>query len=348
MHAEVAARSIVDPFRFSLSKEANDVLPLTAHLLGETAAHAQLLANKTRDAVVSGELEQALFDGGFDHPLYGIELISMHIEGNRVAPQYYPVRQFRQDPQELPDAVFAGDYEEINVTVMDGREFEDFVKGNHGGGEAGRPVLIGAVAAGVAALAAVAAALVCFVRRRHGRETSSSGPAAAGSVRTSISAAADAVDTMAGKLRKSIDSAISAANGSVVGIGSSDVQLALTSGGSQRTSGRPPNRQPHQRMPSDVMVGAGLLAFQDSYTPTATPGHSRAGSYLPEGNFMEKVLAAAVAETEATPPSSSVAAPVEVAVFSSARPLRVSPSNTYLLGIGEDEGVSEGDKPNEE
>ena len=321
-----------------LLQAMNDVLPLTAHLLGETLEHAHLLANKTRDAVVSGELQEALFDSGFDHPLYGIEMISMHMEDNGVAPQYYPAKQFMENPADLPNVSYVEDFKEVEVKVLDEAEFEAYIRGD--GNSLNTIIIAGGAGIGAIAILAIVVTAVC-IRMRSSRKSPSSSAAVrsnrAASVRQSMAAAAGAVESLADKMRKSMDVTSSAPDAVVAGISSSDVQMSIMASGSgHQDAGKPPK---HTRQ----LSGAGLLAFQDAYTPTATPGHSRPGSYLPEGNFMETMLAAAAAEaadaqSEAdgakTPPS-------EPAPSSRGPNMVLSPSRTDLLGINEDSACDE-------
>ena len=308
----------------------NDVLPLTVHLLGETLEHATLLANKTRDAVVRGELQEALFDNGFDHPLYGIEMISMHMEGNGVAPQYYPVKQFMENPADLPNVSFVEDYKEIDVKVMDEADFEAYIRGEGKG--LNSMIIIGAATiCGIAVLACAAAAICIRMRstRKSPSSTSTLGPSnRAATVTKTISAAASAaVD----KMRKSMDAVTSSSPDALV-TSSSDVQMSIlaTAPGHQE-AGKPPAIS-HTRQSS----GAGLLAYQDAYTPTATPGHSRPGSYLPEGSFMETMLAAAAAEAADSAADGAKTPPLmEPAAASRGPSMALSPSRTDLLGIHE-------------
>ena len=114
----------------------------------------------------------------------------------------------------------------------------------------------------------------------------------------------------------------------------SDVQMSsLMATASGQEAGKPPAIS-HTRQSS----GAGLLAYKDAYTPTATPGHSRPGSYLPEGSFMETMLAAAAAEAADSAADGAKTPPLMEPAAASARgpSMALSPmSRTDLLGIHE-------------
>lgn len=145
---------------------SEDFIVLTVRLLGTTANHAELLANRTEHAITSGELVANLKAAGFPATTE-IEVLSVQILGSGMAPQYYPVIQKGDD--DLPNVTYGDDFQVIEVTVEDRASPSTAAGANDSGGSDTTTIAIaaGGAAAGVVAIAACAAAVRCMAKRRY-------------------------------------------------------------------------------------------------------------------------------------------------------------------------------------
>lgn len=135
---------------------SEDSIVLTVRLLGATAKHAELLANNTKEAILSGGIAADLEASGFPAGT-GIDVVGIKILGSGVAPQYYPVIQKGAD--DMPNVTYEYDFEEVEVTVEERPQTAP---------PAGGEINATAIAAGVGgAAAAVIAIIACVMAARY-------------------------------------------------------------------------------------------------------------------------------------------------------------------------------------
>jgi len=247
-----------------LLQDATDVqfLDVQLHLLGETEEHALLLANRLQSHSATGALVADLRSRGFQRDVQ-VEVLQVKVQDAGVAPQYYPPNYTPQEEEvaEVPVTV-PGTYQEIEV---------DMSESGSSGMDNQTIVIIGAGAGGALLLALVGGLGVCVYRRKKPKTTNSATTGRKAS-RASNSSSVNAAESSPhiGTYAEN-----RAADGQAVQMG--DLPRPTVDINTRQ------NRPQHRRMPSDVAVAAGLLQYEDVYTPTGTPGHSRQTSIaMPE------------------------------------------------------------------
>eukprot|EP00873_Tetraselmis_striata_P016952 jgi/Tetstr1/437216/TSEL_025946.t1 len=228
-------------------------LEVKVHLLGETKQHALLLATKLQNAVDTGAFESDLRTRGFVRNT-AVSVLDVDVQAVSVAPQYYPPNLVNTEEEAAQVPVLVPDsYEEIEVT--DSTPF---------GLDTNTIIIIGGAAGGVLVTIIGIAATVCVCRRRNraGKAQNTSGR------KVSFE---NGADQSKAQPDSSAFTPNAAGNGLAVQMGDLNTSPGSVGEGGQPNGGR----RGHQRMPSDVAAIAGLLQFEDNYTPTGTPGHSR-------------------------------------------------------------------------
>lgn len=280
------------------SSATEKVVALTVHLLGETQQHANSLATGMSKSVENGQLQKDMYSLGFKHNLAGIEMISIHIEGSGVAPQYYPAMHFVED--DAPYASFSQDYKEIEVVVVSNAVFDAEVgidvplKGtkNKKLFGIGTPVVVGAaVGASLVVLAVVFLVFRLCKKAVRSPDQNVGSPCGSTASRPSLQIATHV--SVEGKghedsAKDGMDSPpVSTAD---VSQATNRVQLtamqrAFSCIDEDVASSFTAKGSSHRRLPSEILQGQGLLSMQDLYTPATTPGHSRQGSTMVDPGF---------------------------------------------------------------
>ena len=145
--------------------DADDALVVDLHLLGATKYQAMILANRTEEAIVSGQLKESLVLIGFQHDI-DVSVFNVSIVKSEVSPEFFP-------HSVIEDVIRRDSYEVVDIMVAT----SELGGPAPSSSSSTTAIIVGVCVAAGAVAAAVAAAILC--RQSQASETPDDDPKSA-------------------------------------------------------------------------------------------------------------------------------------------------------------------------